>query len=134
VILLFSRFQCFSILDLEGLTTSQLTSRALAIIKEQAAVDSLCFPETMSKMFIINCPMFFSASWRLIKGWLDPRTAAKIEVLSNKKEAERKLLELVDKDQLPSDYGGSGPDTKETLRNDIVGEASKLHTEMMYIR
>lgn len=78
--------------------------------------------------------MFFSASWRLIKGWLDPRTAAKIEVLSNKKEAERKLLELVDKDQLPSDYGGSGPDTKETLRNDIVGEASKLHTEMMYIR
>ena len=127
-------FQCFSILDLEGLTTSQLTSKALAIIKEQAAVDSLCFPETMSRMFIINAPMFFSASWRLIKGWLDPRTASKIDVISNKDAAKKKLLELIDKDQLPVDYGGSGPDTKESLRNDIPGDANKLHTEMMYLR
>lgn len=130
----FKLFQCFSILDLEGLTTSQLTSKALAIIKEQSAVDSLCFPETMSKMYIINCPRFFSASWRLIKGWLDPRTAAKVEVLSSKKEAEKKLLELIDEDQLPSDYGGKGPDTKETLRNDIRGDVNKLHSEMMYLR
>jgi hypothetical protein len=111
-----------------------MTSRALAIIKEQAAVDSLCFPETMSKMFIINCPRFFSASWRLIKGWLDPRTASKIEVCSNKDTARKKLLELIDVDQLPSDYGGTGPDTKETLRNQILGEANKLHTEMLYLR
>ena len=121
-------FQCFSILDLEHLTTSQLTSRALAIIKEQAAVDSLCFPETMSKMFIINGPRFFSASWRLIKGWLDPRTASKIEVCSSKEQAKKKLLELVDENQLPSDYGGTGPDTKETLRNQILGEVSRSHS------
>ena len=88
----------------------------------------------LSKMFIINCPMFFSASWRLIKGWLDPRTASKIEVLSSRKEAEKKLLELIDEDQLPSDYGGKGPDTKETLRKEIHGDANKLHTEMMYLR
>lgn len=130
----FKLFQCFSILDLENLTTSQLTSRALSIIKEQAAVDSLCFPETMSRMFIINCPRFFSASWRLIKGWLDPRTASKIDVISNKDQARKKLLELIDEDQLPSDYGGKGPDTKETLRNDIPGDAKKLHTEMLYLR
>lgn len=130
----FKLFQCFSILDLDSLTTSQLTSKALAIIKEQSAVDSLCFPETMSKMFIINCPRFFSASWRLIKGWLDPRTASKIEVISSKKEAVAKLLELIDEDQLPSDYGGKGPDTKETLRHDIKGDAIKLRTEMLYLR
>ena len=127
-------FQCFSILDLENLTTSQLTSKALAIIKEQSAVDSLCFPETMSKMFIINCPMFFSASWRLIKGWLDPRTTSKIEVISSKDMAKKKLLELVDEDQLPSDYGGTGPDTRETLKNDIPGDVTRLHTEMIYLR
>lgn len=131
---IFFRFQCFSILDLEHLTTSQMTSRALAIIKEQAAVDSLCFPETMSKMFIINSPRFFSASWRLIKGWLDPRTASKIEVHSNSDAARKRLLELVSVDQLPSDYGGKGPDTKETLRNQIHGEATSLHCEMLYLR
>lgn len=130
----FKLFQCFSILDLESLSTSQLTNKALAIIKEQSAVDSLCFPETMSKMFIINAPMFFSASWRLIKGWLDPRTTSKIEVFSNKKEAHKKLLELIDEDQLPSDYGGKGPNTKETLRQDIPGDANKLNSNMMYLR
>lgn len=130
----FKLFQSFSILDLEGLTTSQMTSKALAIIKEQAAVDSLCFPETMSNMFIINCPRFFSASWRLIKGWLDPRTASKIEVISSKDTARKKLLELIDEDQLPSDYGGTGPDSKETLRNDIKGDITKLRTEMLYLR
>lgn len=85
-------------------------------------------------MFIINGPRFFSASWRLIKGWLDPRTASKIEVCSTKEQARKKLLELVDEDQLPSDYGGTGPDTKETLRTQIHGEATRLHTEMLYLR
>ena len=85
-------------------------------------------------MFIINCPRFFSASWRIIKGWLDPRTASKIEVVASKKEAVKKLLELIDEDQLPVDYGGKGPDTKETLRKEIKGDATKLHTEMMYLR
>jgi CRAL/TRIO domain len=85
-------------------------------------------------MFIINCPMFFSASWRLIKGWLDPRTASKIEVISSKDQAKKKLLELIDVDQLPSDYGGTGPDTKESLKKDIPGDVNKLHTEMLYLR
>ena len=78
--------------------------------------------------------MFFSASWRLIKGWLDPRTTSKIEVISSKDMAKKKLLELVDEDQLPSDYGGTGPDTRETLKNDIPGDVTRLHTEMIYLR
>lgn len=130
----FKLFQCFSILDLEGLTLGKITGKAKDIIKEQSAVDSLCFPETMSRMFIINAPRFFSATWSLIKGWLDPRTTSKIEVLSSKKEAEKKLLELIDEDQLPSDYGGKGPDTRETLRNDIKGDTRKLESHMVYLR
>lgn len=113
-----------------------MSKKALAIIKEQSAVDSLCFPETMSKMFILNAPRFFAASWRLIKGWLDPRTASKIEVCSHshKAQATEKLLEYIDKDQLPSDYGGTGPDTRETLRNQIHGECIKLHSEILHLR
>lgn len=111
-----------------------MSKKALAIIKEQSAVDSLCFPETMSKMFILNAPRFFAASWRLIKGWLDPRTASKIEVCSGKAQATEKLLQYIDEDQLPSDYGGKGPDTTETLRTQIHGEATKLHSEILHLR
>jgi len=128
------RFESFCILDLDHLTTSQLTRRALNIIKEQSAIDSICFPETMSKMLIINCPSFFPPTWRLIKGWLDPRTASKIEVISGKANSEKRLLELIDADQLPNDYGGKAKDTNTILMEDFGGTADRMSTHMLYLR
>ena len=116
------------------LTTSQLSRRALAIIKEQAAIDSVCFPETMYKMLIVNAPSYFAATWRLIKGWLDARTAAKIEVISSRSAMEKRLLEFVDADQLPSDYGGTGPDTNDSINEGITGDFCRLQTTMLYLR
>lgn len=116
----FSKFECLCVLDLEHLTSSQLNSRTLHIIKVQAFVDSLCFPETMHKMLLVNAPSFFSLSWSLIKGWLDARTASKIEVISSRKSWEARLLELVDSDQLPSDYGGKGPSTTEVFKREAA--------------
>ena len=131
----FTRFECVCFLDLENLTMGQLNSKTLAIIKEQSAIDSLCFPETMNKMFIINGPRFFGATWSLIKGWLDPRTAGKIEVISAKKTWSKRLLEFVEEEQLPSDYGGKGPNTQDTIDNEyFTGNMKRLHTEVMYIR
>jgi hypothetical protein len=120
-------------LDLNNLTTSQLSRRALAIIKEQAAIDSICFPETMNKMLIVNAPMFFPPTWRLIKGWLDPRTSSKIEVISGKSSMEKRLLELVAAEQLPKDYGGKGPDTHDTIQAGY-GDTGRIATKIMYLR
>ena len=106
----------------------------MAIVKEQAAIDSICFPETMCKMLIVNAPSYFSASWRVIKGWLDARTAAKIEVISNKHTMEKRLLEFIDVDQLPSDYGGKGPDTTATMNESLKGSFNRLETKMLYLR
>ena len=97
-------------------------------------VDSVCFPETMNKMFIINGPFFFSATWSIIKGWLDPRTSSKIEVISSRKAWEKRLLDLVESDSLPCDYGGTGPDTKLTLAASQPGDMKRLQTEVMYVR
>eukprot|EP00542_Grammatophora_oceanica_P019789 CAMPEP_0194048652 /NCGR_PEP_ID=MMETSP0009_2-20130614/28009_1 /TAXON_ID=210454 /ORGANISM="Grammatophora oceanica, Strain CCMP 410" /LENGTH=436 /DNA_ID=CAMNT_0038694581 /DNA_START=115 /DNA_END=1425 /DNA_ORIENTATION=+ len=130
----FKQFSCVCVLDLAGLTTSQLSSRALAIIKEQSAIDSVCFPETMNRMVIVNAPRFFTATWGIIKGWLDARTASKIDVISSRKAWEAKLLEFVDKDQLPMDYGGTGVDTKQTLAQSQPEGMIKLTTEVMKIR
>jgi hypothetical protein len=131
----FKRFECVCILDLDGLTLGQLTSRALTIIKEQAAIDSICFPETMCKMYIVNGPRFFGATWKLIRGWLDPRTAGKIEVVSDRKNWTKKLLDVVEEDQLPEDYGGKGPNTQATIENDnFAGNLKRMHTEVLYLR
>lgn len=121
-------------MDLNKLTTSQLSRRALAIVKEQAAIDSVCFPETMCKMLIVNAPTYFAATWRIIKGWLDPRTAAKIEVISSRATMEKRLLEFIDADQLPSDYGGKGTDTNASMNESIAGDFTRLETKMLYLR
>ena len=113
----------------------QLNSKTLAIIKEQAAIDALCFPETMNKMFIINGPRFFSATWSLIKSWLDPRTADKIEVISSKKAWAQRLLELVDEDELPEDYGGKGPNTQATIDKEaFTGNMKRIKSEVVSVR
>ena len=130
----FKKFECFCILDLEGLTMSQLNSKTLAIIKEQAAIDSLCFPETMNKMFVVNAPRIFMTTWKMIKSWLDPRTASKVSVLSGRKVWIPKLLEHVDEDQLPSDYGGKGPDTRLTLKQNNMKHLKRAKSEILQFR
>lgn len=135
----FTRFECVSILDLSGLAASNLNSRTLDIIKKQAFIDSLCFPETMNKMLVVNAPRFFSATWGIIKGFVDARTAAKIEVVSSSSAAQKKLKEIIDVDQIPSDYGGTAESTDVTLAKDAAvnadkGGRSRLKAEVMYVR
>eukprot|EP00555_Chaetoceros_dichaeta_P003209 CAMPEP_0198249898 /NCGR_PEP_ID=MMETSP1447-20131203/1271_1 /TAXON_ID=420782 /ORGANISM="Chaetoceros dichaeta, Strain CCMP1751" /LENGTH=431 /DNA_ID=CAMNT_0043934631 /DNA_START=128 /DNA_END=1420 /DNA_ORIENTATION=+ len=132
----FRRFECVSILDLAQLTLSQLSSRTLDIIKKQSYIDSLCFPETMHKTIIVNAPKFFLASWTLIKGWLDARTVSKIEMFSSIRAAKGCLMDLIDEDQIPEDYGGTGENTVLTLEKNGQGTGgmSRMLTECMYVR
>ena len=130
-----SSFECNIIIDLAELSVTKLNSRTLAIIKEQSFIDSLCFPETMSKTLVINAPRFFSATWTIIKGWLDARTVNKIEVISGRKASEKRMLELFDADQLPSDYGGTAPPSNELiLRDNNSSGIKRSHTQLMSFR
>lgn len=127
----FKRFECVSVLDLSQLTLSKLGSRTLDIIKKQASIDSLCFPETMNKMVIVNAPIFFNATWKIIKGFVDARTSAKIELFSSTSAAQKCLKELIDEDELPSDYGGKAESTVVTMEK---MSPTKLLTQVLYIK
>jgi len=113
----FKRFECICILDMES---SQISRKALSIIKAQIQVDSLCFPETLNKMIIINAPSFLNYTWNVISSWLDERTAKKIEIIPSRKEWEIRLKELIDEELLPSDYGGKSESTQLTLWNEMI--------------
>jgi len=131
----FHRFECVSVLDLSGLSVSQLGSRTLDIIKKQAFIDSLCFPETMNKMIIVNAPRFFSATWSIIKGFVDIRTANKIHLFSSSSAAKQCLLDIIDEDNLPSDYGGKATSTQILFDNEAAtGGRKRLVVEVMYVR
>lgn len=97
------------IIDVKDMSMFQITSDFLAMVKLLAEVDQKQYPETMGRVFIINVPSVFPLVWRGIKPWLDPITAAKIVVLSGKREYEPVLADFIGKENLPSNYGGDLP-------------------------
>lgn len=115
----FKRFETVAIIDLENLSASQISRRALNIIKLKTEIDSLCFPETLNHMVVINAPSFFSLTWKMISTWVDERTAKKVEIISSRKKWKSRLKELIHIDQLPSDYGGKAQSTMQTIHEDM---------------
>ena len=63
------------------LHSSQVTSDTFEMIKIGNQVMT-SFPETLHCLLIINAPLWFGAVWSVAKKLIDPRMAAKIEVVS----------------------------------------------------
>jgi len=81
--------------------------KVLPLFKQSVYIDENYYPERLGQMLIINPPIIFPALWNLVKHWLDPVTKAKILVIKKGPETSTTLLEHIDSDQLPHEYGGS---------------------------
>ncbi|MCO5601271.1 hypothetical protein L7F22_055390 [Adiantum nelumboides] len=97
--------QSLTILDLKGVTMKHLNKQVRHFIQKITRIDQDYYPEYLGKMLIINAPSSFKAMWQLIKPWLDKDTPKKIEVCGSNYSA--KLLELVDRENLPEFLGGT---------------------------
>lgn len=124
-----------SILDLSGLSMSLAgSSRARAFVKHMAALDSAVYPELLGKMLIINAPSIFSAAWSVIKGFLDEHTVSKIAILGGPSSYMPELLKLVDKANIPTEYGGDyvvpgGLFPESGTKRETVGAGKLLQVE-----
>jgi len=58
----------------------------------------------MGATIIINAPMAFRGIWKMAKGFLDPKTRAKITIKGG--DYLPTLLEMVDEENLPTFLGG----------------------------
>ncbi|KAK1138404.1 hypothetical protein N8T08_002636 [Aspergillus melleus] len=74
-------------------------------VKEASWLLTTCYPETVDKIFVCNCPSYFGAIWKLLKSWVDPITAAKLVFLSPA-EVYPALKEHIHDDDLPTQVGG----------------------------
>jgi hypothetical protein len=73
---------CF---DLTGFT---LACMDYEIIKMLIHILEFNYPETLASSLIINSPFMFYACWAVIRPWLDPVTAAKVNFVSTQQVSE----------------------------------------------
>ena len=93
-----------AIMDLDSLGMKHYHSKGLDLLKQCIKLDESCYPERLSRLFVVNAPTVFRIIWAVVKPWLDPRTLAKISILGSDFTAD--LLAHIPHDQLPVAFGG----------------------------
>lgn len=93
-----------TIIDLKGVGVSKAKS-AYGYIQKTSVISQNYYPERMGKLYLINAPFGFATVWHFIKGWLDPVTQKKIEVLGSGYKDH--LLRQVPPQNLPKHLGGT---------------------------
>lgn len=60
------------------------------------------YPESLGKILVLNATWIVNSAWKLIKPWLDPVTAAKVNFIR-----PEELTQYIDPNKLPLEYGGN---------------------------
>ena len=97
------------VIDLAGMTMRHVDKQFLGLIKLLAVVDQAHYPERLGKMYICGVSRIFFVVWRMVRPWLDARTASKICFLTSDEVDAGALLDSIDAQQLPIAYGGAAP-------------------------
>lgn len=99
------------VIDASGWNIQLATRDAFTFIKGMATTDSDHYPERLGTMIIINAPSALAWAWSVIQGFLDAVTKSKIRIIGcDQSEWLPVLLEFIDADQIPCQYGGTAAD------------------------
>ena len=90
--------------DLGAVGFRHLGSTGQEIIRTVVAISSDNYPELMRKCYMINTPWVFTSIWYLIKGWIAPKTVAKVSLLGGSFMSE--MLEDIAEENIPVMVGG----------------------------
>jgi len=94
------------VMDMKGLSLKP-DSKSLRIFKDTIDIDQLYYPERLGILFIVNAPWLFKPLWAMIRPWLDPITVKKFQILSAGANLGQTLIQYIDADQIPEEYGGT---------------------------
>ncbi|EQC34143.1 hypothetical protein, variant [Saprolegnia diclina VS20] len=95
------------IIDLKGISMDIMSSDVFSFVKKVGLIAGNYNPERMFKVFIVNPPRWFGMIWKVAAPMVNPKTRDKTIVVSGEAEIKKALLEYVDADCLPVEYGGS---------------------------
>ena len=78
-----------SIIDLGGLHMGFMRKENRVLIQKTMKLMRICYPETVHSIILINSPAIFPLIWRIVRPWLDPATATKIQVRDRDRDLDR---------------------------------------------
>lgn len=95
---------CCTIMDLKGVGITSIPS-VYGYVRQATEISQNHYPERLGKFFLINAPWGFSGAFSVVKGFMDPVTANKINILGS--NYKKTLLEHVPAENLPAEFGGT---------------------------
>ncbi|KAJ8125772.1 hypothetical protein O1611_g7868 [Lasiodiplodia mahajangana] len=113
--------KCCLIFDLTGFGVRNMDFH---VIKFLVSVFEARYPETLGIVLIHNAPFVFWGIWNIIKGWLDPVIASKI----NFTRSSADLLRFISEENLQTCFGGNDAWEYEYVEP-VEGENAKLDDE-----
>jgi len=121
--------------DLVDLTMTHLSRQNFHMMNVFTDIDTLNYPETVRKVFIVNAPGAWSFGWKVAKNFLDPTTIEKVAILDS--DCGPVLRKIIRKKLLPKVYGGEldysikGGGSFQDIKNMIPQlEAHEVTTEL----
>jgi len=106
--------------DLEGIGYQTFSPSVLKVVKEIVRINQNYYPEMLRKMFILNVPSYFYVSWKVIQGWMEQRSVAKIELINgNARTIMDKITAIFDISSLPPRLCGTG--AKDIPQGGLLG-------------
>ncbi|KAL3451381.1 putative phosphatidylinositol/phosphatidylcholine transfer protein [Aspergillus insuetus] len=101
--------------------------------REISWILATCFPEVLDRIYICNAPSIFSTIWKVLKGFVEPKTAEKIVVLTSY-ETYLALNEDIEHSSIPASCGGgfayetgSLPDLNEEICRALQWSVPQKH-------
>lgn len=92
------------IMDMKGLTMS-LDSNATKNTKRTLEALQNYYPERLKRLFLINCPWYFSGIFALFKPFIDKKTSDKFVILGA--DYLPTLEQYFERSEIPADLGGA---------------------------
>jgi len=69
------------VFDLAGIGMKHLSRNLISFLKPIFDLGQVYYPESLFRMYLVNAPLIFWGTWKIISGLIDPETREKIGVL-----------------------------------------------------
>ncbi|KAI0015824.1 Sec14 cytosolic factor [Xylariomycetidae sp. FL0641] len=92
-----------TVMDVAGLSILS-PGDVYGFIQQASAMSNNNYPERLGLMYVINVNFWLKQLWKVVKGFLDPVTASKINILGTDYKSE--LLKQIPAENLPEMFGG----------------------------